>query len=102
MELLNQSDCSDLLNNDDRAEFDPEIMICAGDIENGGRDACDVSHQYVKGMLEVSGRTEVVSGVAACNHCKKVHGFLKSPGLDPRLTDTDHMCHIQLLIPPVE
>ena len=43
LELLNQSVCDNLLG--DRGDFDPEVMICAGDAENGGRSPCHVSDQ---------------------------------------------------------
>ena len=45
LEILNQTVCDTLLNPDPGVfyEFDPEVMICAGDVENGGRDACQVS-----------------------------------------------------------
>ena len=40
LELVNQSVCDTQLG----GRFDPELMICAGDVENGGRDACGVSY----------------------------------------------------------
>ena len=44
LELVNQSVCDNLLNPTPGmfSEFDPELMICAGDVENGGRDVCQV------------------------------------------------------------
>ena len=38
LKLVNQSVCHNLL----RPIFDPDVMICAGDVENGGRDVCYV------------------------------------------------------------
>ena len=42
LELVNQDVCNNLLNTD-RSFFEPQVMICAGDVENGGRGTCSVS-----------------------------------------------------------
>ena len=46
LELLNQTVCDNLLNPTPGmfSKFNPELMICAGDVENGGRDVCQVGH----------------------------------------------------------
>ena len=43
LELLNQSLCNTILSPTGRLFF-PEINICAGDVENGGKGICDVSY----------------------------------------------------------
>ena len=40
VELVNQSVCADLL--DTTRAFNPDLMICAGNVEAGGRDTCSV------------------------------------------------------------
>ena len=42
MELVNQSVCDNLLNPYPGLyhKFYQDVMICAGDVENGGRDTC--------------------------------------------------------------
>ena len=37
LELVAQSDCDNALD-----PYDEDVMICAGDVENGGRDTCQV------------------------------------------------------------
>ena len=49
MELVNQSVCDSLLNPSHdlyRGPFNPDLMICAGDVEDGGRDTCSVAHHH--------------------------------------------------------
>ena len=63
LELVNQSVCDTILNPnpDVQSEFDPELMVCAGDVENGGRDTCDVSqiskntisHNFLESLLAI-------------------------------------------------
>ena len=54
LELVNQSVCDDLLNINDMTEFDPDVMICAGDVENGGRDSCQVGHLHISPYFKES------------------------------------------------
>ena len=45
MELVNQSLCAAIYNpKPQKLRFDPDKMICAGDVVNGGMDACEVSY----------------------------------------------------------
>ena len=44
VELVNQSVCDNLLNAYRQGKFDQDLMICAGDIENGGIDTCKVGY----------------------------------------------------------
>ena len=46
LELVNQSVCDELLNPNPEVEqpFDTDQMICAGNVENGGRDTCFICH----------------------------------------------------------
>ena len=49
LELVDQRVCDSLLNSHDPSFpdiFNPELMICAGDVEIGGRSTCSVGHQY--------------------------------------------------------
>ena len=49
MELLNQSVCENVLNLEHETMtffFDQDLMICAGDVENGGRSVCPVSDHH--------------------------------------------------------
>ena len=46
MELVNQSVCDNLLIPNPRSQFEfyQDVMICAGDVENGGRSVCSVGY----------------------------------------------------------
>ena len=45
VELVNQSVCATIYNDGFPGnKFRQEKMICAGDVQNGGRDACGVSY----------------------------------------------------------
>ena len=44
MELVNQSVCDNLLNPYPHHKFNQDVMICAGDVENGGRDTCPLGY----------------------------------------------------------
>ena len=48
MEILNQSVCENLYYSPHELDpvFDPYLMICAGDLVNGGRGVCSVGHHY--------------------------------------------------------
>ena len=60
LELVNQSVCDNLWNPSDDMEqlFDQELMICAGDVENGGRDSCQVGHYCVCQGLKETQKTK--------------------------------------------
>ena len=45
LELVSQSVCNNYLNTL-AGTFDPQLMICAGDVENGGRGTCIVSQKH--------------------------------------------------------
>ena len=46
LELLSQSDCENILDFNFLDSFNQDVMICAGDVENGERDVCPVGHHY--------------------------------------------------------
>ena len=46
LELLSQSVCDTILNLP-TTYYIPDFMICAGDVENGGKGTCHVSYYYV-------------------------------------------------------
>ena len=41
LELVAQSDCDNALD-----PYDEDVMICAGDVRNGGRDTCQVGRYH--------------------------------------------------------
>ena len=49
LNLVNQSMCDNLLNPypGPYSQFDQDLMICAGDVENGGRDTCPVGYYLI-------------------------------------------------------
>ena len=49
LELVNQGVCNNLLNSNPRVQgqFDQNLMICAGDAENGGKDTCQVGYYLI-------------------------------------------------------
>ena len=62
LELVNQSVCDNLLNPADpqlEHEFDQDRMICAGDVENGGRDTCPVGHFCACHDLKKTQKTKI-------------------------------------------
>ena len=46
LELVAQSDCDNALD-----PYDEDVMICAGDVENGGRDTCQVGRYQASVVL---------------------------------------------------
>ena len=49
LQLVNQSVCHNLLNPNPKVKliFHQDLMICAGDIENGGRGICKVGYYLI-------------------------------------------------------
>ena len=61
LELVNQSVCDNLLNPNPQIDrkFDQDVMICAGDVENGGRDICYVGHYCACHDLKQTQKTKI-------------------------------------------
>ena len=79
---MNQSVCDAILNPDPdlQHEFDPELMLCAGDVENGGRDTCDVSQISKKlGRKKFDRITRAMNMVHSHKHRKQFDVMVKVP-----------------------